>query len=99
LITGASDDDPSSIATYSQSGAQFGYAMCWVMLFCFPLMAAIQEISARMGRSLQDLRLCPRSSKILYEFAKEGPRVRLKTECHPWSVAACVDANFMRCIA
>ena len=50
LITGASDDDPSGIATYSQSGAQFGYAMCWVMLFCFPLMAAIQEISARMGR-------------------------------------------------
>jgi NRAMP (natural resistance-associated macrophage protein)-like metal ion transporter len=50
LITGASDDDPSGIATYSQAGAQFGYALCWVMLFCFPLMAAIQEISARMGR-------------------------------------------------
>ena len=45
LITGASDDDPSGIATYSQTGAQFGYAMCWVMLFCFPLMVAIQEIS------------------------------------------------------
>jgi NRAMP (natural resistance-associated macrophage protein)-like metal ion transporter len=51
LITGASDDDPSGIATYSQTGAQFGYAMCWVMLFCFPLVAAIQEISARMGRA------------------------------------------------
>ena len=50
LITGASDDDPSGIATYSQAGAQFGYAMCWVMLFCFPLMAAIQEVSARIGR-------------------------------------------------
>ena len=50
LITGASDDDPSGIATYSQTGAQFGYAMCWVMLFCFPLMVAIQDISARMGR-------------------------------------------------
>jgi NRAMP (natural resistance-associated macrophage protein)-like metal ion transporter len=50
LITGASDDDPSGIATYSQTGAQFGYAMCWVMLFCFPLMVAIQEISARLGR-------------------------------------------------
>jgi Mn2+/Fe2+ NRAMP family transporter len=49
LITGASDDDLSVIATYSQTGAQFGYAMCWVTLFCFPLMAAIQEISARMG--------------------------------------------------
>lgn len=50
LITGASDDDPSGIATYSQSGAQFGFSMCWVMLFTFPLMAAIQEISARIGR-------------------------------------------------
>jgi NRAMP (natural resistance-associated macrophage protein)-like metal ion transporter len=49
LITGASDDDPSGIATYSQAGAQFGYAMCWVMLFTTPLMAAIQEISARIG--------------------------------------------------
>jgi NRAMP (natural resistance-associated macrophage protein)-like metal ion transporter len=50
LITGASDDDPSGIATYSQAGAQFGYSMCWVMLFIFPLMAAIQEISGRIGR-------------------------------------------------
>ena len=50
LITGASDDDPSGIATYSQAGAQFGYSMCWVMLVTWPLMAAIQEISARIGR-------------------------------------------------
>ena len=50
LITGASDDDPSGIATYSQAGAQFGTSMCWVMLFTWPLMAAIQEISARIGR-------------------------------------------------
>src|SRR5450432_1436616 len=50
LITGASDDDPSGIATYSQVGAQFGYGMSWVMLFSYPLMAAIQEISARIGR-------------------------------------------------
>ena len=50
LITGASDDDPSGIATYSQVGAQFGYSMTWVMLFTWPLMAAIQEISARIGR-------------------------------------------------
>jgi NRAMP (natural resistance-associated macrophage protein)-like metal ion transporter len=50
LITGASDDDPSGIATYSQVGAQFGYSMAWVMLFSWPLMAAIQEISARIGR-------------------------------------------------
>ena len=50
LITGASDDDPSGIATYSQAGAQFGYALGWVMLFSWPLMCAIQEISARIGR-------------------------------------------------
>src|ERR1700693_1069348 len=50
LITGASDDDPSGIATYSQAGAQFGYGLGWVMLFSWPLMAAIQEISARIGR-------------------------------------------------
>ena len=49
LVTGASDDDPSGIATYSQVGAQFGYALGWTMLFSFPLMAAIQEISARIG--------------------------------------------------
>jgi NRAMP (natural resistance-associated macrophage protein)-like metal ion transporter len=51
LITGASDDDPSGIATYSQVGAQFGYGMSWLMLFSYPLMCAIQEISARMGRT------------------------------------------------
>lgn len=53
-ITGASDDDPSGIATYSQAGAQFGYGMTWVMLFTWPLMAAIQEISARIGRVTGD---------------------------------------------
>src|ERR1700732_1152882 len=50
LITGAADDDPSGIATYSQVGAQLGLSMLWTMLFSFPLMAAIQEICARLGR-------------------------------------------------
>jgi len=50
LITGASDDDPSGIATYSQAGAQFGFAVSWTMLFSYPLMVAIQEISGRIGR-------------------------------------------------
>jgi NRAMP (natural resistance-associated macrophage protein)-like metal ion transporter len=50
LITGASDDDPSGIATYSQAGAQFGYIMGWTLLFSYPLMAAIQQISAEIGR-------------------------------------------------
>jgi len=51
LITGASDDDPSGIATYSQAGAQLGFALSWVMVLTYPLMAAIQEISARIGRT------------------------------------------------
>ncbi|WP_375459283.1 NRAMP family divalent metal transporter [uncultured Enterovirga sp.] len=49
LLTGAADDDPSGIATYSQVGAQFGYGLAWTMLFSFPLMAVIQAISARIG--------------------------------------------------
>lgn len=51
LITGASDDDPSGIATYSQAGAQFGFTITWTLLFTYPLMAAIQEISGRIGRT------------------------------------------------
>jgi NRAMP (natural resistance-associated macrophage protein)-like metal ion transporter len=49
LITGASDDDPSGIATYSQVGSQFGFTFLWTMLFSYPLMSGIQEISARIG--------------------------------------------------
>jgi len=51
LITGASDDDPSGIGTYSQAGAQFGFAISWIMLFSYPLMVAIQRISAQIGRT------------------------------------------------
>src|SRR5438477_2006637 len=50
LITGASDDDPSGIGTYSQAGAQFGFGIGWTMLLTYPLMVAIQEISGRIGR-------------------------------------------------
>jgi NRAMP (natural resistance-associated macrophage protein)-like metal ion transporter len=49
VITGAADDDPSGIATYSQAGAQFGFALTWTMLLTLPFMAAIQIISARIG--------------------------------------------------
>jgi len=49
LVTGASDDDPSGIATYSQAGAQFGLATLWTALITFPLMASIQEMCARIG--------------------------------------------------
>jgi NRAMP (natural resistance-associated macrophage protein)-like metal ion transporter len=49
LITGAADDDPSGIATYSQVGAGFGYGMLWTAFFTFPLMVGIQTVSARIG--------------------------------------------------
>jgi NRAMP (natural resistance-associated macrophage protein)-like metal ion transporter len=50
LITGAADDDPSGIATYSQAGAQFGYQLLWTLFLTFPLMVGIQVVSARIGR-------------------------------------------------
>jgi NRAMP (natural resistance-associated macrophage protein)-like metal ion transporter len=50
LITGASDDDPSGIATYSQAGAQYGYAIGWTLILTYPLMCAIQQIAAEIGR-------------------------------------------------
>jgi len=50
LITGAADDDPSGIATYSQAGAQFGLNMLWTLFFTFPLMVGVQIVSARVGR-------------------------------------------------
>src|SRR3989344_334427 len=49
LTTGASDDDPSGIATYSQTGAAYGYQLLWFAWFTFPLMAIIQEMCARLG--------------------------------------------------
>lgn len=54
LVTGASDDDPSGIATYSQAGAQFGFATLWTALLTFPLMASIQEMCARIGIVTQE---------------------------------------------
>src|SRR3569623_1209708 len=49
LTTGAADDDPSGIATYSQTGAQYGFQLLWLSWFSFPLMATVQEMSARIG--------------------------------------------------
>ena len=50
LVTGAADDDPSGIATYSQTGAQFGYGLLWTMVLTYPLMVAVQLVSAHIGR-------------------------------------------------
>src|SRR3954454_25069542 len=49
LITGAADDDPSGIGTYSQVGAQFGYGLSWSLLFSLPFMTVIQDVSAQIG--------------------------------------------------
>src|SRR5690242_11018256 len=49
LTTGASDDDPSGIATYSQTGAQYGFQLLWLAALTFPLMAVVQEMCARIG--------------------------------------------------
>ena len=51
LISGAADDDPTAIATYAQAGAAYGYGLCWLMPLCYPLMAVVQEVSARIGRT------------------------------------------------
>jgi Mn2+/Fe2+ NRAMP family transporter len=51
LVTGASDDDPSGIATYAQAGALFGFGLTWTLLLTYPLMSAVQAISARIGRT------------------------------------------------
>lgn len=50
LVTGAADDDPSGIATYSQAGAQFGFGLLWTMVLTYPLMCAVQLVSATIGR-------------------------------------------------
>jgi NRAMP (natural resistance-associated macrophage protein)-like metal ion transporter len=70
VITGAADDDPSGIATYSQAGAQFGYGFSWFMLFTLPLMTSVQEACARIGavtgQGLASVIKDRYSSKMLY---------------------------------
>jgi NRAMP (natural resistance-associated macrophage protein)-like metal ion transporter len=70
LITGAADDDPSGIATYSQTGAQYGFGLLWLASFTFPLMAVVQEMCARIGmvtgRGLAGNIRLHYSKKVLY---------------------------------
>ena len=73
IITGASDDDPSGIATYSQVGAQFGFGMLWMALLLYPLMTVVQEMCARIGlvagSGLAGVIKKRHSKKILYPIA------------------------------
>jgi NRAMP (natural resistance-associated macrophage protein)-like metal ion transporter len=71
LVTGAADDDPSGIATYSQVGAQFGYGLAWTLVFSFPLMAAIQAVSARIG--------CVTGAGIAQNLRRHYPRPLLRS--------------------
>src|SRR6201747_1608216 len=64
LVTGAADDDPSGIATYSQAGAQFGFGLLWTLVLTYPLMTAVQLVSARIGRGT-DAGLARNMAKIL----------------------------------
>ena len=70
LVTGAADDDPSGIATYSQTGAQFGYGQLWVVVFLYPLMTVVQEACARIGavtkKGIAEVVKENYSKKILY---------------------------------
>jgi NRAMP (natural resistance-associated macrophage protein)-like metal ion transporter len=71
LLTGAADDDPSGIATYSQSGALFGYALCWTMFLTTPFMVAVQIVSARIG-SVTGRGLAANLSQALPRFLLYG---------------------------
>ncbi len=70
FITGAADDDPSGIGTYSQTGAQFGYGQVWTALFSFPFMAVVQEMCGRIGlvtgRGLSSVIRANYSKKVLF---------------------------------
>jgi NRAMP (natural resistance-associated macrophage protein)-like metal ion transporter len=71
LVTGAADDDPSGIATYSQAGAQFGFGLLWTLILTYPLMTAVQLVSARIGR-VTDAGLARNMAKILPRWIVTG---------------------------
>jgi NRAMP (natural resistance-associated macrophage protein)-like metal ion transporter len=71
LVTGAADDDPSGIATHSQIGAQFGYALSWTFVFSFPLMVVVQEVAAQIG--------CVTGRGIAHNLRRHYPRWLLKS--------------------
>ena len=86
LITGAADDDPSGIATYSQAGAQYGYGLLWSMVLTYPLMAGIQIISARIG--LVSGRGLAHNMRLNYPLAITLPLVFLLLVANTINIAA-----------
>ena len=92
LITGAADDDPSGIATYSQAGAQFGFALTWTMLLTLPFMAAIQIVSAcigwetRRGLTRNIAQLLPQSAVILLVvLLVVANTINIAADLAPWA--------------
>ena len=71
LVTGAADDDPSGIATYSQTGAQFGYGLLWTLVLTYPLMSAIQLVSGQIGR-VTGMGLARNMGKVIPKAAVTG---------------------------
>src|SRR5260370_10832998 len=90
LVTGAADDDPSGIATYSQAGAQFGYGLLWTVFLTTPFMIAIQLVSARIGRvtgkglAVNVMELAPRWVVLALVFLLVG--------AHTFNIAADIPA-------
>ena len=86
VITGAADDDPSGIATYTQTGAKFGYGQLWTVIAMLPLMTAIQEACARIGavtgHGLAAVIKTNYSKKILYSARSRGPTAYSHQFCH-----------------
>jgi Mn2+/Fe2+ NRAMP family transporter len=81
LITGAADDDPSGISTYSVAGAAYGYATLWIALLTFPLMAAIQLMCARLGMVTRSRPNSFRSKKSRLEHRRHLPEHPVTTSC------------------
>jgi NRAMP (natural resistance-associated macrophage protein)-like metal ion transporter len=90
LLTGAADDDPSGIATYSQSGAQLGYALCWTMFLTTPFMVAIQIVSARTG-SVTGCGLATNLRRVLPPIALYGV-IALVAGANIFNIAADIAA-------
>src|ERR1035437_5990276 len=95
LVTGAADDDPSGIATYSQAGAQFGYGLLWTVFLTTPFMIAIQLVSARIGRgtgkglAAHVMELAPRWLVLALVFLLDGVPDNAIHDRHP--AGECAD--------
>ena len=94
LVAGAADDDPSGIATYSQAGAQAGFGLLWTMVLTYPLMSAVQLVSAHIGR-VTDAGLAANMAKVLPRGGVSGPGG--PGEARPCSSGALAPPTWRQC--